>query len=86
MVAPGCMTTTTSIKKSTFFEIFPKLHIFSDFSPLCFILAQKSLSKLGVPFKSCGLSCKPFYSLSGCPRANKPKSRPKDGTEAEPLR
>ncbi|TRY62007.1 hypothetical protein TCAL_06659 [Tigriopus californicus] len=25
-------------------------------------------------------------SLSGCPRANKPKSRPKDGTEAEPLR
>eukprot|EP00094_Tigriopus_californicus_P006914 TCALIF_06659-PA protein Name:"Similar to Myt1l Myelin transcription factor 1-like protein (Mus musculus)" AED:0.13 eAED:0.13 QI:61/0.87/0.77/0.88/0.62/0.77/9/0/537 len=24
-------------------------------------------------------------SLSGCPRANKPKSRPKDGTEAEPL-
>ena len=26
------------------------------------------------------------HSLSGCPRANKPKSRPKDGTEAEPLR
>ena len=25
-------------------------------------------------------------SLSGCPRSNKPKSRPKDGTEAEPLR
>ena len=25
-------------------------------------------------------------SLSGCPRANKPKSRPKDGTESEPLR
>ncbi|XP_040582087.2 uncharacterized protein [Lepeophtheirus salmonis] len=25
-------------------------------------------------------------SLSGCPRANKPKGRPKDGTEAEPLR
>ena len=25
-------------------------------------------------------------SLSGCPRASKPKSRPKDGTEAEPLR
>ena len=28
-----------------------------------------------------------FYrSLSGCPRANKPRSRPKDGAEAEPLR
>ncbi len=27
-----------------------------------------------------------MFSLSGCPRANKPKSRPKDGTEAEPLR
>ena len=25
-------------------------------------------------------------SLSGCPRANKPRSRPKDGAEAEPLR
>ena len=25
-------------------------------------------------------------SLLGCPRANKPRSRPKDGAEAEPLR
>lgn len=25
-------------------------------------------------------------SLSGCPRANKPKSKPRDGQEAEPLR
>ena len=25
-------------------------------------------------------------SLSGCPRANKPRSRPKDGAESEPLR
>ena len=27
-----------------------------------------------------------FYSLSGCPRSTKPKSRPKDGPEAETLR
>ena len=26
------------------------------------------------------------YSLSGCPRSTKPKSRPKDGPEAETLR
>lgn len=25
-------------------------------------------------------------SLSGCPRANKPKSKPRDGQESEPLR
>ena len=25
-------------------------------------------------------------SLSGCPRANKPKSKPREGPEAEPLR
>lgn len=27
-----------------------------------------------------------MVSLSGCPRANKPKSKPRDGPEAEPLR
>lgn len=25
-------------------------------------------------------------SLSGCPRANKPKSKPRDGQDSEPLR
>ena len=39
------------------------------------ILGLKNILKLAV--------CR---SLSGCPRANKPKSRHKDGAESEPLR
>ena len=43
--------------------------------------AQKYLDVLKI-FKLITL----YRSLSGCPRANKPKSRHKDGAESEPLR